>query len=84
MAANLFRFEATALSIALTGVLFTHTVINDLRKYLLEIDKNGNVKKNHVQATKELCDFIQMDTLIKQLSKKFQFKQYSVFVHIYV
>lgn len=68
-AANLFSFAATALSAALSGVLFTNAIINDLKNGLIEINENGTIEMNHVQATKQLCDFIQADTLVKQLSQ---------------
>lgn len=69
---NLLRFAATGLSAALTGVLFTNAILNDLKNYLIEINENGIVEENHVQATKQLCDFIQTDTLVKQLTLLFQ------------
>lgn len=68
MAVNLLKFAATTLSAGITAVLFTKAILNDLKNYLTEINQNGIVEKYQAQATKQFCEFIQIDTLSKQLS----------------
>lgn len=56
------------LTAGLGGFLFIYTMISDLKSDLVEINKLATMKKTHVQATKELCEFVQIHTLAKELS----------------
>lgn len=66
---DLFLIGVSILSAAFQVLLLGNAITNDLRSYLIEINKNTKLKKNHFHATEQFLDFIRIHTLAKQLSE---------------
>lgn len=75
MTVYLFLIATSILCAAFEGLLTTNAIINDLKGYLLEINGSGTSKKTHSKATEEFYDFIQIHSLLIQLS------ELSLFLH---
>lgn len=58
-------------SIIFEAFLTVNAVINDLTNFLIEINENGKWAENHLQATEQLIEFVQIHTLLKQLNESF-------------
>lgn len=59
------------LSAGIEALLFTNALMNDLKQYMIKINKNGKLKKNHSKATEQFTDFVQSYALLIQLSSEF-------------
>lgn len=66
---HLFSIGAVMLSTVIGGLLVTNAVLSDIKNYLIEINENGKFEQNHFHATEQLTDFIQLHTLMNQLSE---------------
>lgn len=60
---------ASMLSSGLEGLLLTNAVMSDLKSYLNEINDSTKRKKNHSKATQQLYEFVQIHSLVIQLSE---------------
>lgn len=74
-ATNLLLIGTSMFTLTLGAPLLGYTVINDFKTYLNKIDKMGKLRKTHLQATEQFYDFVQLHTLMKQLS------DFSIFIN---
>lgn len=68
MALYFFLIASGILCAVIEGLLLANVVINDLKKSLIEINENSKLKENHSQATEQFTDFVQIHTLVNELS----------------
>lgn len=66
IAVYLFLIITTMLCAGIEGLLLAKAVLDDLKSYLIKINKNGKSKKKHLEATEQLTDFLQAHTLLIQ------------------
>lgn len=65
----LFLIATSLLCAAIEGILLTHAVLNDLKINLTEINEFGKYRRNHSKATAQLTDFVEIHSLVIQLSE---------------